>query len=554
MTFKAFMIIALGVPISLGACLIDGNSLGPVAAISLGFLLIGMAVALLRPGLLKDMIAFAAIGQPIAFTAALAGNSFQLDTHMLFFAVTATLVSLNAVRPLVFATLIVAAHHVGFTVLLPTFVYPDGAIAENIMRSLFHGVVLAMETTALIAVVLTRQKMTAALAQERDAADQARQAADENAAKAQALAVEAEEKSQHTEELAEEARRARLAAEKDKDQIKSMSDQMAQEAAAAEQTQLRLREELQSVLDALQVGLSNLAAGNLTVTMPNDLPSEYREVAHDFTAAVDQLRSTIALMVDNTQTVRGEAEAITSATSDLNSKTQEQNAILERSVAAIEALTAELTSASKTAGEAADVTRRVQQTTDDSRNIVEKAALAIERIEATSGDISKITSVIDNISFQTNLLALNAGVEAARAGEAGQGFAVVAAEVRNLAMRSSEAAQEIRDLIGKSEHEVNDGVEHVRQTVASLMEVGDAVSSAARLVDLIKQSAQTQAGSVSKISEMMDLLNNVSQQNLRLFNHTTDACKSLNQTAESAEALTNRFILTADTTQERLTG
>jgi molybdate transport system substrate-binding protein len=75
--------------------------------------------------------------------------------------------------------------------------------------------------------------------------------------------------------------------------------------------------------------------------------------------------------------------------------------------------------------------------------------------------ISRITSVIDEIAFQTNLLALNAGVEAARAGEAGRGFSVVANEVRALAQRSSDAANEIKGLIGESSAFVEQGVDLV---------------------------------------------------------------------------------------------
>jgi methyl-accepting chemotaxis protein len=89
---------------------------------------------------------------------------------------------------------------------------------------------------------------------------------------------------------------------------------------------------------------------------------------------------------------------------------------------------------------------------------VRDAVAAMGEIEQSSGQITQIIGVIDEIAFQTNLLALNAGVEAARAGDAGRGFAVVAQEVRALAQRSADAAKEIKTLIANSTSQVERGV------------------------------------------------------------------------------------------------
>jgi methyl-accepting chemotaxis protein len=92
---------------------------------------------------------------------------------------------------------------------------------------------------------------------------------------------------------------------------------------------------------------------------------------------------------------------------------------------------------------------------------MKEMTVSMKEISTASEETSKIIKTIDEIAFQTNLLALNAAVEAARAGEAGAGFAVVAEEVRNLAMRSADAAKSTAELIEGTVKKVSDGTQLV---------------------------------------------------------------------------------------------
>ena len=153
-------------------------------------------------------------------------------------------------------------------------------------------------------------------------------------------------------------------------------------------------------------------------------------------------------------------------------------------------------------------------------------------IETSSGQISNIVQLIEDIAFQTNLLALNAGVEAARAGEAGRGFSVVASEVRELARRSSEAAQEISGLIEESGRHVANGVNLVQETGTALEDIQRAVDTISAQVTAIAKSSEEQAVGISQTNDAITQLESVTQQNAAMFEETNAVTQSLAQQAD----------------------
>ena len=157
---------------------------------------------------------------------------------------------------------------------------------------------------------------------------------------------------------------------------------------------------------------------------------------------------------------------------------------------------------------------------------------SMSEITKASQDTSKIIKTIDEIAFQTNLLALNAAVEAARAGEAGAGFAVVAQEVRNLAMRSADAAKSTAQLIEGTVRNVNAGAELVNKTDAVFQTVAGSVSKAGQLIAEIAAASVEQASGIDQVNRSVAEMDKVVQQIAASAEESASAAEEMNGQAE----------------------
>ncbi len=197
----------------------------------------------------------------------------------------------------------------------------------------------------------------------------------------------------------------------------------------------------------------------------------------------------------------------------------------------------------KRAEEASVNAANVSQTAEEGGQVMNEANSAMERITTSSGKISNIIGLIDDIAFQTNLLALNASVEAARAGEAGKGFAVVAVEVRRLAQSAAEASAEVKTLIEQSGTEVAGGSRLVAEAARKLEAMLDGARKNYELLQGIARDSRAQATTIDEVSAAVRVMDEMTQHNAALVEETNAAIEQTEAQAGQLDAIVASFTI-----------
>jgi len=197
------------------------------------------------------------------------------------------------------------------------------------------------------------------------------------------------------------------------------------------------------------------------------------------------------------------------------------------------------------AQQARGLSERTRNSAEQGNEHIEQMLIAIEEINQSGVNVSKIIKVIDEIAFQTNLLALNAAVEAARAGQHGKGFAVVAEEVRNLAARSAKAASETTLLIQGSTQKAERGVKIAHQTADALSEIVTETAEVSELIRKIAAASTEQAQDIEHITAGLAKIDTVAQQNTSLAEQSASASAQLSEQAERMHQRLEQFSLYA---------
>ncbi len=321
------------------------------------------------------------------------------------------------------------------------------------------------------------------------------------------------------------------------------------------------KEALQMQLLELLSNVEGAASGDLTVRA--DVTSgEIGTVADFFNSIVESLRDIVTQVKIAANQVNQAIDTNSGAIHQLAEEALAQAAEIDNTLNAVDQMTASIRAVADSAQQAATVAQNASTTAAKSgqamdmtvqnilhlRETVGETAKKVKRLGESTQQISRVVALINQISMQTNLLAINAGIEAARAGEEGQGFAVVAEEVGELAARSAAATKEIEQIVENIQRETSEVVQAMEVGTAQVVEGTRIVEEAkgslgqilevSRQIDALVQSISTTTASGVETSQVVsELMKQIAIISKRTSDSSLQVSESLQQTVKISQQL-----------------
>lgn len=309
--------------------------------------------------------------------------------------------------------------------------------------------------------------------------------------------------------------------------------------------------------------------GDLTRRLTIQSHDEFGTLGSAFNRFVERIHTSIREVSSATGHVNEVALRVVSASNSSMVNCDEQANRTNSVAAAINQLGAAAQEIARNAAQASHQASDARQLAEEGQHVVERNIQAmnqlsemistsssnIEALNSKTVNIGQILEVITSISQQTNLLALNAAIEAARAGEAGRGFAVVADEVRNLAHRTQESAQQVQQMIEELQVGARDSVStmgesqrHSQNSVEIANQAGERLNSVTRRIgeiDGMNQSVATATEEQTSVVESINVditeINTLNQEGVENLQSTLRACADLEQQAARLKQLVGSF-------------
>lgn len=288
-----------------------------------------------------------------------------------------------------------------------------------------------------------------------------------------------------------------------------------------------------------------LAEGDLTVKMDDKrlTNDELGYLAKSINDTIGSLNSVLTDIYTASEQVASGTTQVSDGSQEIAQGANEQSSSIEELTATFTQIAEQTKQNAMNADKANEMSIKTKDNALAGNNQMKSLLEAMEQINESSSNVSKIIKVIDDIAFQTNILALNAAVEAARAGEHGKGFAVVAEEVRSLAAKSASAAKETAEMIEGSIKKTEAGTHIANETAKALSSIVEGIENSVQLVSSITSASNEQASAIVQVNESINQMSQVVQSNSATSEEAAAAAEELSSQADLLKDLVKQFKL-----------
>ena len=298
------------------------------------------------------------------------------------------------------------------------------------------------------------------------------------------------------------------------------------------------------MLDELEMAMGSLSKVLLSyanddfrtqIEIPSKMKGDMLAVMQSVNTLGISLTSNAKQNLNNGQNLQHNSSTMTTSVSNLANKANQQAASLEETAAAVEEITSITRNNANNASKMSELGSRVKTEVSNGMTLASKTSTSMDEINSQVTAINEAITVIDQIAFQTNILSLNAAVEAATAGEAGKGFAVVAQEVRNLASRSADAANEIKALVENASLKANEGKKVSDDMIKGYESLNENFNQTIQLIEDVSRASKEQMTGIEQINDAVTMLDRVTQENASEAN-------SVAQIAQDVSTMANDLV------------